>query len=291
MLLSSRLGLAIFKLLPNHWSWACLSDDERARFQRGNVFQNTRRPDYADPAQYQAGVGFDTLEGHRSRNRDQLQAFLDRTRPTSVLEVGPGSGYLTRMIVTYPTVRRYVAVDINGAFLDHIRPRLAELRPDLSVSFVEGTVEDVPAEVFDSAAICSAVHHIPDRDELFRQLGARLRPGGRILAVDPTHYLLQIRKIIRKIMTPGHLAQAIGLAQRSQLGTHAMCQLAEYRKIARHTGFKITRAEFSDQPRCVRRWRERGLPLGPMWRWFSQEILVELERVLVGREAPHGHHS
>ncbi|MSO55878.1 MAG: class I SAM-dependent methyltransferase [Acidobacteria bacterium] len=164
MLLSSRLGLAVYVLLQNRWGWGCLLTEECDRVKRGNVVHNTQRPDYADPAQYQGGVSVDTLELHRTRKREQVQAFFDRVRPTSVLEVGPGSGYLTRIIVTHPTVRRYVAVDINGRFLAYLRPRLTALRPDLSVGFIEGTVFDVPAGLFDTAVLCSTVHHIPGRD-------------------------------------------------------------------------------------------------------------------------------
>ena len=63
------------------------------------------------------------------------------------------------------------------------------------------------------------------------------------------------------------------------LGTHAMCQLAEYRAIVAHTGFKLTRVEFSNHPRRLQLWRDKGVPLGPLWRWSSQEILVECGRL------------
>jgi 2-polyprenyl-3-methyl-5-hydroxy-6-metoxy-1,4-benzoquinol methylase len=279
MLLSSRLGLACYLLLPNRWGWACLSRLEGARVDRGNEFHNTQRPDYADPAKYQGGIGFDTLTSHRARNREQVQAFLDRVQPEAVLEIGPGSGYLTRIIATHPSVRRYVAVDINGAFLDDIRPRLSALCGALSTDFITGTVADAPLEPFDAVVMCSVVHHIPDRDALFSALAARLRPGGHVLAIDPTHYLLRLRKIFCKIMTPGHLAHQLELVQQSEFSTHAMCQLGEYRAIAAHTGFKLLRVEFSEQPRRMARWHARGLPLGVLWRWSSQEILVDCVRI------------
>lgn len=279
MLLSSRIGLACYLLLPNRLGWACLTREERARVKRGNLFHNVKRPDYADPAKYQDGLGFDSVAGDRIADRAHVQAFLDRVRPASVLEVGPGAGYLTRTIASHPSVQRLVAVDINGAFLEHIRPRLAALRPELSVRLVEGSVDDVGPEVVDAVVLYSAVHHIPDRDELFRALGACLRPGGHVLAVDPTHYLARLRKIWRKVRKPGHLSHQLDLLRQYQFSTHAMCQLAEYRAIAAHTGFRVTRVEFSGRPPKVERWRARGVPLGPLWRWSAEQILVECERL------------
>ncbi len=127
-LLSSRLGIALFLLLPNRWCWACLSSEERSRIDAGNEYWNTQRPDYANPNKYQNGVGFDSTDApQRNRHRQQLVDFLDRVQPRSVLEVGPGSGYLTRVIAEHPAVHRYVAVDINSAFLTHLRPRLAQI--------------------------------------------------------------------------------------------------------------------------------------------------------------------
>ena len=246
--------------------------------KRGDLHHNTRRPDYAEPARYQEGLDFDSPVERRTRNWDQLGAFLDRVRPASVLEIGPGSGHLTRRIVTYPTVERYVAVDINGAFLDYLRPRLTALRPDLSVTLVESTIAQAPDESFDAVVMISAVHHIPDRDELFTGLHKRLRPAGRVLAVDPTHYLFRLRKMMRKVLKPGYLAYQLSLVNRGEFSTHSMCQLAEYRAIAAKAGFLLTRVEFAEQPRRLLRWCARGVPLGPLWRWASAEILVEFER-------------
>ena len=128
-LLSSRLGLALYFLLPNRWCWACLSQEERSRIDAGNEHHNNYRPDYADPNQYQQGLGFDSAESsRRHRDRHRLVNFLDRLQPRSVLEIGPGSGHLTRVVVEHPAVHRYTAVDINNNFLTHLRPRLASLQ-------------------------------------------------------------------------------------------------------------------------------------------------------------------
>lgn len=271
MLLSSRLGMLGYLLMPNHWGWACLSADERASITRGNITHNTERADYVDPLRYQAGMS-------RDRHRAQLRGWLHQVRPTSVLEVGIGSGELTRDIVTYPTVRRYVAVDVNRAFLDYVQEHVRAVRPSLSTAFIEGTIDDAPVDRVDAAVLIETVHHIPDRVALFRSLAARVRCGGSVLAIDPTHYVQRISKILRKARTPGHLADVVASVRRGTFGTHNMCSLGEYRALATTTGFRLTAVYFSEHPRRLQRWRACGVPLGPLWRWCANEIVVEAQR-------------
>lgn len=276
-MLTSRIGIALYLLLPNHWVRRRLSADERASIDEGDRYHNTHRSDYADPERYQGGFGFDSPnDPRRDNHRRQLVAFLDSVRPTSVLEVGPGSGHLTRVIVNHPAVRRYVGVDLNPAFLDYLRPRLARVqKADFSFNLLPGRVHAVEEEGFDAAILLSSMHHIPDREALFRALAAHLSRPGHVFAIDPTHYLLRLYKMSRKVMTRGYLDSKVVLAREGRLSTHAMCQLSEYRALARRTGFQIARVHFDDHPRRVRRWRAMGVPLGPFWRWTAQEMTVE----------------
>ena len=280
MLLSSRAGLLLYLTLPNHWVWRLLSAKERAQIKSGNRRHNVERKDYADPALYQGGVGFDSPpDPRREHHRLYLRAFLERVRPASILEIGPGSGYLTRTLVEHPAVRHYVAADLNSAFLEFLRPRLSALnKPGFLFGLVHGIVDDVPVEPFDAIVLCSSVHHIPDRVELFQALSARLAPGGRIVAVDPTHYVGRVRKMLRKAAIPGYLTEKLREARAGELSTHAMCTLADYRRVMRLSGLEIARVEFSDRPPRVERLRAKGLPLGPLWRWAAEEITIECVR-------------
>jgi SAM-dependent methyltransferase len=281
-LLSSRVGIAAYLLLPNRWVWALLSEEERQRIERGNRRHNTTRSDYADPRRYRNGQSFDStnMDATTHERAKALREFLDRRQPRSVLEVGPGSGQLTRIIVEHRAVTDYTAVDINRAFLDFLRPRLAAVdRPELTCSFVEGTIDDVAADrCFDAVVLLSSVHHIPDRARLFAAIDARLSPRGRLLAIDPTHYLLRWRQLLRKLMVPGYLATALEDARAGRMSTHAMCQLAEYQAVTRRTGLRLARVQWRGLPRKVRRLRSLGVPLGPLARWTAQEVLVECER-------------
>jgi SAM-dependent methyltransferase len=272
-MLKSRFGLACYSLLQNRWAWACLSQEEREAILRGNIWGNTQRPDYADPLKYQGGVDFDTIAApRRELERTQLAAFLERVQPASVLELGPGSGYLTRTVTDWPTLTRYVAVDVNPAFLDHVRARLT--RPDLSTAFIVGTIEDVPAaERFDAVVMCSVVHHIPNRYDLFRAVRRRLRTGGRVFATDPTHYLHRLLKIVRKWRrNPGYLAGHLAAARRGEpIGTHAMCTLGEYRAVAAATNFAVRRVEFDEYSRFRSWW-----PL-PGQHFLAAHMMIECE--------------
>lgn len=269
-MLDSRLGLAFYRTLPNHWSWRLLSARDRAKIIAADVAHNTMRPDYADPSLYSGGRNFDSDGDRRDTERGrQIGEFLDRVQPAHVLEVGPGAGYYTRMIVSHPAVREYTAVDLNPAFLDYLKPRLEPL--PIVTHFVHGTMADVKVKA-DAALLLSTVHHVPDRVALFQNLQRCLVPGGAILAIDPAHYLLQLRKLWRKCLTRGYLAAAI---QNGNVSTHNMCTLSEYRFVARHTGLTMRSITFSSQPRRVQRLAARGVPLGPLWRWLSQHVAVE----------------
>lgn len=268
----------MYLLCPNRWVWAWLSPEERTVVEAGDHYQNTQRPDYADPAQYQGGVGFDSLtDARRERHLRQLVDFLDRVRPASVLEVGPGSGYLTRTIVEHAAVRRYVAVDVNAAFLEYLRPRLERVqKPDFSFELFAGTVDQVPVSGFDAVVLLSVVHHIADRERLFSTIGALLNRPGHVLAMDPLP--APDPQAPPQVAQRGYLDMVLGLARQGQLSTHAMCQLAEYRAVTRRTGFEITFVPFDNHPRRVKGWRARGIPLGPLWRWMAQEIAIECVR-------------
>ncbi len=280
-LFTSRLGVCLYLLLPHRWAWALLTPLERARVDAANLHHNTHRPDFVDPRRYRAGADFDApiADAVATRRDRELVAFLDRVRPAIVLEVGPGSGHHTRTIVEHPAVRRYVAVDINPSFLDFLRPRLeAVWKSDFSFDLIAGSVADIASqERFDAIVLLSTVHHIPDRLGLFRTLADHLRAGGRILAIDPTHYVLRWWQLVRKLTSRGYLVKAFRAAQDGRLGTHAMCQWHEYRAIARQAQLRVARVAFGDRPRRVERLR-RWLPLGPLERWTAQEITFECQR-------------
>jgi len=98
----SGLGYACYYMLRNDWVWALLSEQEKDFVKKHNEYWNNNNPGYKNPDEYQGqqGKSFRTF-GDRSASWEgkMIQWFLDKERPRSMLEVGPGSGYFTRQII------------------------------------------------------------------------------------------------------------------------------------------------------------------------------------------------
>jgi SAM-dependent methyltransferase len=232
-MLNNRLGIFLYLLLPNRWSWSLLSDEEKGIIHAANDYHNTTRPDYANPDLYSGGSNFDSPEDRTATIRGRLlQAFLDREQPPAVLEIGPGSGFYTRSICYHTAVKHYVAIDINPAFLGWMKPRLervTQAKPDFSFELFHGDFKTIDLPVCNAVVLISAVHHIPDRLALIQRLASLLPAGGSLFAVDPSHYIPRILKLLKNFCTQYHWPKF--WRHHPNLSTHHFCTLEEYRWI------------------------------------------------------------
>jgi SAM-dependent methyltransferase len=63
---------------------------------------------------------------------------------------------------------------------------------------------DVPADYFDIVYVANTIHHVTDKDQLFRQIHRALKPGGRFFSYDPIAYnpVIEIyRRMATKVRT------------------------------------------------------------------------------------------
>lgn len=100
-----------------------------------------------------------------------------------LVDLACGTGmYSLALLDRVPLQKPVIGVDPSGEMLDRL-PEDARITPEQSdaVSFSRrpGT--------YDKVLLKEAVHHVDDQQELFDNLHARLRPGGRLLLVhvDP----------------------------------------------------------------------------------------------------------
>lgn len=111
-----------------------------------------------------------------------------------VLEPGPGMGFFTIPLARLvgPTGRVF-AVDIQPKMLqvlrnragkaglqDRVETRLADAR-SLGAEELRGTV--------DFALLYAMVHEVPGPEALFREVAGALKPGGKLLFVEPAGHV------------------------------------------------------------------------------------------------------
>ncbi len=96
----------------------------------------------------------------------------------TVLDAGCGTGRVTRMLVERLSAGRVIAVDGSAQMVAKVRE---VLRPQ-DEAFVADLAELELEEPVDEIVSSAVFHWITDHDELFRRLGAALKPGGRLAA-------------------------------------------------------------------------------------------------------------
>lgn len=290
--ITSAFRLWLFFLLRNDRVWAMLTEEERANLLEANREHNTFREDYFDPTKYGGGQGVGSEDDRRTIPAGAwLGEFLDRYQPRRVIEVGPGAGYFTRMLIEHPSVEELDAIDINPYFLEHISEYLSESGPSrLRFSSYCGDFQDVEIEPADAVILMNALHHIPNREDFFDFLEKRVRPGGFVFFFDPSHYLPRVRQLIGKLLSPGYVRGKT--SGEWPTGTHHFCTLGEFRRLVRRSGkFRLISHRYDAAWRFLpvrvlnRLARVLGVPEDhylrrtALQRLLSQKIMVVLERI------------
>ncbi len=111
--------------------------------------------------------------------------FLDELRmpePRKVLDVGSGTGNLTRAVAERWPSCQVVGVDASPEFVEAARARAAHLRG--RVRFEAGRADDLPLDdgSVDAALALLVLTFVPDADRAVAQMQRVTRPGGLLAA-------------------------------------------------------------------------------------------------------------
>ncbi|WP_027344655.1 class I SAM-dependent methyltransferase [Hamadaea tsunoensis] len=135
------------------------------------------------PRLYEGCAGLCFL-GRRKSTYDRIVAAAKIGPGDRVLDIGCGTGYLTRRaaLATGPT-GRVVGVDPSEPVIAYARresPQWCEFH------VTGGDQVDEPDGAFDAAVSSLALHHIPpaDRAIVLREMFRLVRPGGRLVIAD-----------------------------------------------------------------------------------------------------------
>ena len=114
------------------------------------------------------------------------RVFLDGVpfpQQASVLDIGCGTGVLTRVLARWPNVASVVGVDLAPALLEKARAAAAGIP---NVSFREGDVRALPFEsaMFDVVTSDSTLSHVPSPEQAVKEAFRVLRAGGCFAVFD-----------------------------------------------------------------------------------------------------------
>ena len=129
---------------------------------------------------------FDDPERDGWQKPAQLVQALEIKAGSVLADIGAGTGYFAVHLAaaTGPDGLVY-AVDVEPAMVEYLKTRaekeqLPNIRPVLTPADEPG----LPATGVDLVLICNTWHHIDDRLNYLKKLGASVRDGGRVVIVD-----------------------------------------------------------------------------------------------------------
>jgi len=132
---------------------------------------------------------------HILRNDVKLISKLANKKTLKVLEIGCGTGNLTRVFLSEPGFN-VIALDVSRFMLDRLSEKLTS-EEKKRVSFVCSDWEswlNNSSEKVDVIACCGALHHIPEYWQLLEQsFPMVLEKGFVYIACEPLHISLRSR--------------------------------------------------------------------------------------------------
>ena len=114
---------------------------------------------------------------------DRYLAEIKLPKGARVLEVGCGTGAVSRRIAELFEVAGVIGLDPSPVFLERAR-ELAKHLPNVSFAQGDGRTLEFPDESFDLAVFHTALCHIPDSHKAVREAYRVLRPQGWLAVFD-----------------------------------------------------------------------------------------------------------
>lgn len=126
------------------------------------------------------------LRAAESQQKEMLETYLSEVCfPTQaeVLEVGCGTGAVTRRLAQADNIREVVGVDPSSGFLDKARELSGEMR---NLSFQEADARALPFcdEAFDAVIFHTSLCHIPNPEVALAEAHRVLRPRGLLVVFE-----------------------------------------------------------------------------------------------------------
>jgi SAM-dependent methyltransferase len=126
--------------------------------------------------------------------REILQHYLGEVKfPPSarVLEVGSGSGAISRVLAQWPGVGEVVGVDPSPLLVSIARTRSGGV-PHLSFEEADGRKLPFGGNTFDVVAFHTVLCHVPQPEQALAEAHRVLRPGGTVVIYDGDYATISV---------------------------------------------------------------------------------------------------
>lgn len=139
----------------------------------------------ADAAMQESLAGVLELRAADRQQREMLESYtgeLGLAAGARVLEIGCGTGAVSRFLAALENVGEVVGVDPCGLFIERAR----ELASDDRLSFAvgDGTALGFDGGEFDAVVCHTTLCHVPDCEEVLAEAHRVLRAGGKLAVFD-----------------------------------------------------------------------------------------------------------
>lgn len=144
------------------------------------------------------------FQQERSAPFDDLVRLIEPRRGMRVVDLGCGTGELTRRLAGMLPESEVVGVDSSAEMLEH-----AEQYEGMGLRFEQGKIEQVQGP-WDLAFSHAAIHWIEHHEALIPRLLAMLAPGGQLAVQLPNNFTHPSHQLILEIAAEEPFAAALG---------------------------------------------------------------------------------
>ena len=131
-----------------------------------------------------------------ARQQDMLHSYLSEiTFPDAarVLEIGCGTGAVTRVLAGRPGVSKAVGIDPSSVFIEKAR-ELSKGVHNIAFEVADGRSADLDTASFDVVVVHTTLCHVPEPERLLAQAHRVLKPGGWLAVFDGDYATATVAK-------------------------------------------------------------------------------------------------
>jgi SAM-dependent methyltransferase len=138
-----------------------------------------------DPLQFARFLELRGAQPHQRRLRQAFLRFVGIGRGARVLDVGCGTGVVTRDLAARVGARgEVVGVDQSRVFVAEARRRARPARARCRFRVANGRQLPFAAGRFDAALAVTVLLHVPGSEQVLAEMARVTRPGGRVAVLD-----------------------------------------------------------------------------------------------------------